>query len=125
VQIPIRRLCRPKAEDREGARRLDVEKVKGREGSRVESERAVGMKTREENPEYAAREGCDCKMKKRMQQLLHGVQCCSILHFADAHPDDDSDGDGITPSKIFICLPHMCDYDFILVISYNIIRPYI
>jgi hypothetical protein len=71
------------------------------------------MKTGERNPEHAAREGCVCKLKNRMQQLLEGVQCCFFLHFAEAHRGEDSAGDGLScrpqqPSRAPAMVPPSC-----------------
>jgi hypothetical protein len=82
--------------------RIDAERGRGREGSGGERKRTVGMKMGERIPKHAAREGCVCKLKNRMQQLLEGVQCCFFLHFADAHRGEDSAGYGLTSNEVKI-----------------------
>jgi hypothetical protein len=35
-------------------------------------------------------------MKNQMQQLLEPAQCCFILYFEDAHPDEETARDGLS-----------------------------
>jgi hypothetical protein len=57
------------------------------------------MKISERNPEYAAPEGFYRKMKKLMQHLLELAQCYFFLYFADARPDEEPAGDGLSSAK--------------------------
>jgi hypothetical protein len=38
-------------------------------------------------------------MKNQMQQLLDPAQCCFILYFEDAHPDEETARDGLSATQ--------------------------